>query len=156
MGEHPWDPIYFLRNVRRINVPKRSVRRIEKLEREKAKLEKEIRIQRGLIELQIKAHEILGIAPPRVEDEALGLDQMGARSYAADLGVWISPDPIAAQNPEALVGHFSAASYTYAGANPVRFVDRAGLLLRGGRVLRRQSGRAGGSIYVVGEAKEGT
>ena len=43
-------------------------RRIEKLEREKARLEKELRISKGLIDLQIKAHEILGIALPRVED----------------------------------------------------------------------------------------
>ena len=43
-------------------------RRIEKLEKEKAKLEKELRISKGLIELQIKAHEILGIALPRIED----------------------------------------------------------------------------------------
>jgi transposase len=43
-------------------------RRIEKLEKEKAKLEKELRISKGLIELQIKAHEILGIALPRVEE----------------------------------------------------------------------------------------
>jgi transposase-like protein len=42
--------------------------RIEKLEKEKAKLEKELRISRKLIELQIKAHEILGIALPRIED----------------------------------------------------------------------------------------
>ena len=43
-------------------------RRIEKLEKEKAKLEKELRISKGLIDLQIKAHEILGIALPRIED----------------------------------------------------------------------------------------
>jgi transposase len=43
-------------------------RRIEKLEKEKVKLEKELRISKGLIELQIKAHEILGIALPRVEE----------------------------------------------------------------------------------------
>ena len=43
-------------------------RRIEKLEKEKAKLEKELRISQKLIELQIKAHEILGIALPRIED----------------------------------------------------------------------------------------
>ena len=43
-------------------------RRIEKLEKEKSKLEKELRISRKLIELQIKAHEILGIALPRIED----------------------------------------------------------------------------------------
>lgn len=44
-------------------------RAIEKLEREKAKLERELYIARGLIEIQKKAHEILGVALPRVEDE---------------------------------------------------------------------------------------
>jgi transposase len=44
-------------------------RAIEKLEREKAKLERELHIARGLIEIQKKAHEILGIALPRIEDE---------------------------------------------------------------------------------------
>ncbi len=43
-------------------------RRIEKLEKQNAKLEKELRISQKLIELQIKAHEILGIALPRIED----------------------------------------------------------------------------------------
>lgn len=43
-------------------------RLIEKLEKEKAALEKELRISRGLIDLQKKAHEILGIALPRIED----------------------------------------------------------------------------------------
>jgi transposase len=43
-------------------------RLIEKLQRDKAKLERELRISQGLIELQKKAHEILGIALPRVED----------------------------------------------------------------------------------------
>lgn len=42
---------------------------IDRLEREKAKLEKELRIANGLIDLQRKAHEILGIALPRVEEE---------------------------------------------------------------------------------------
>jgi transposase-like protein len=41
---------------------------IEKLERENAKLQKELRISRALIDLQKKAHEILGIALPRPED----------------------------------------------------------------------------------------
>jgi transposase len=44
-------------------------RAIEKLEREKARLERELQIARGLIEIQKKAHEILGVALPRVEDE---------------------------------------------------------------------------------------
>lgn len=43
-------------------------RAIEKLEREKAKLERELLIARKVIELQGKAHEILGIALPRVDD----------------------------------------------------------------------------------------
>jgi transposase len=42
--------------------------RIEKLEREKAQLEKKLLIAEKVIELQGKAHEILGIALPRVED----------------------------------------------------------------------------------------
>ena len=33
-----------------------------------AKLEKELRISKALIDLQLKAHEILGIALPRIED----------------------------------------------------------------------------------------
>lgn len=41
---------------------------IQKQERQIAKLEKELRISKALIELQKKAHEILGIALPRVED----------------------------------------------------------------------------------------
>jgi transposase-like protein len=40
----------------------------EKLEREKAKLERELLIARKLIELAGKAHEILGVALPSLED----------------------------------------------------------------------------------------
>lgn len=43
-------------------------RRIEQLEKQTARLEKELRISKALIEMQKKAHEILGIALPRVED----------------------------------------------------------------------------------------
>jgi transposase len=43
-------------------------RLIEQLEKRNAKLEKELRISKALIELQEKAHEILGIALPRNED----------------------------------------------------------------------------------------
>ena len=43
-------------------------RLIEKLEREKAQLAKKLLIAEKVIELQGKAHEILGIALPRVED----------------------------------------------------------------------------------------
>lgn len=41
---------------------------IERLNKQNAKLEKELRISKALIEMQIKAHEILGIALPRIED----------------------------------------------------------------------------------------
>jgi len=44
-------------------------RRIEKLEREKARLAKKLELAEKVIALQIKAHEILGIALPRIEDE---------------------------------------------------------------------------------------
>ena len=43
-------------------------RMIEQLEKRNAKLEKELRISKALIELQEKAHEILGIALPGKED----------------------------------------------------------------------------------------
>ena len=45
-------------------------RRITELERENARLERETRIQKGLIDLQRKAHEILGVALPRIEDNS--------------------------------------------------------------------------------------
>jgi len=41
---------------------------IEKLEKQNARLEKELRISKALIEMHKKAHEILGIALPRIED----------------------------------------------------------------------------------------
>lgn len=56
---------------------------IEKLLREKAKLEKEVRIQRSLLELQRKAHEILGIALPRIEDESASDGDSSSSSESA-------------------------------------------------------------------------
>jgi transposase-like protein len=44
-------------------------RRIEQLEREKAKLERELLIARKLNELAGKAHEILGVALPGLEND---------------------------------------------------------------------------------------
>jgi hypothetical protein len=35
-----------------------------------AKLEKELRISKALIDMQVKAHEILGIALPRIDDNS--------------------------------------------------------------------------------------
>jgi transposase len=43
-------------------------RAIERLEKQKAKLAKELSISQKIIELQRKAHEILGVALPRIED----------------------------------------------------------------------------------------
>jgi transposase-like protein len=44
---------------------------IEKQQQEIERLRKEVRIQQGLIDLQVKAHEILGIALPRVDDNEM-------------------------------------------------------------------------------------
>ncbi|MBI2392838.1 MAG: VCBS repeat-containing protein [Deltaproteobacteria bacterium] len=60
-------------------------------------------------------------------DQGVGLDHMGARSYAPELGVWTSVDPLALA-PDRLVGAEigNANAYAYGGANPVRLVDRDG------------------------------
>jgi len=59
-------------------------RQIEQQQKRIAKLEKDLRISRALIELQEKAHEILGIALPRTEDadgaSASSLDSAPRRS----------------------------------------------------------------------------
>jgi transposase len=44
-------------------------KQIERLERKNARLEREILIARKLIEMQGKAHEILGVALPGIEDD---------------------------------------------------------------------------------------
>lgn len=44
-------------------------RHIDTLEREKAKLERELLVARKLLELAGKAHEILGVALPSLEDD---------------------------------------------------------------------------------------
>lgn len=44
-------------------------RRIERLEREKAKLERELRVARKLMDLAGKAHEILGVALPSLDND---------------------------------------------------------------------------------------
>jgi transposase len=54
---------------------------IEQQERRIAELERENRIQKGLIDLQRKAHEILGIALPRIEDNAS--DDSSSSSHSA-------------------------------------------------------------------------
>lgn len=57
---------------------------IAALERKAAKLEKELRISHALIELQKKAHEILGIALPRIEDA--NEDDLSSSSNSASRG----------------------------------------------------------------------
>lgn len=51
--------------------PKRDDRdkQIDKLQRDKAKLERELKIARKLLDLAGKAHEILGVALPSLEDD---------------------------------------------------------------------------------------
>jgi transposase len=44
-------------------------RRIQQLEREQLKLQKKLELANKVIALQVKAHEVLGIALPRIEDE---------------------------------------------------------------------------------------
>jgi RHS repeat-associated protein len=65
-------------------------------------------------------------ASPR--DSAVGLDSMGARFYAPDLGIWTSPDPLAVTTPERLVTEdFGAANpYAYAKNSPLLAADRDG------------------------------
>jgi RHS repeat-associated protein len=61
-------------------------------------------------------------------DKAVGLDHMGARHYAPDLGIWTAPDPLHANAPEALIGtEFGAANpYGYANQTPVVAADQDG------------------------------
>lgn len=47
-------------------------RLLEQMHKRNARLEKELRIAKAVIELQVKAHEILGIALPRIEDATEG------------------------------------------------------------------------------------
>lgn len=44
-------------------------KKIEQLEKKTAKLEKELDLARKLIDLQKKAHEIFGVALPKIEDD---------------------------------------------------------------------------------------
>ncbi len=61
-------------------------------------------------------------------DVAIGLDQMGHRAYAPDLGVWTSADPVAVDDPTRGVGstHGAANPYSYAGQTPTIATDEHG------------------------------
>lgn len=54
---------------------------IEQRDKQIAKLEKELRIAKALIDLQVKAHEILEIALPRIEDAEM--DALQRQSVSA-------------------------------------------------------------------------
>jgi RHS repeat-associated protein len=63
-----------------------------------------------------------------VRDSGVGLDPMGARVFAPDLGVWTSPDPVAVHDPERSVGHDAVAAnpYAYANLTPAIATDEKG------------------------------
>ncbi|MBI5161261.1 MAG: RHS repeat-associated core domain-containing protein, partial [Micrococcales bacterium] len=60
-------------------------------------------------------------------DEETGLDYFGARYYAARLGRWVSPDPVAIHCPESVLDTgMMPLSYAYVRDNPIRLVDPDG------------------------------
>ncbi|MFZ5895573.1 MAG: toxin TcdB middle/N-terminal domain-containing protein [Myxococcota bacterium] len=61
-------------------------------------------------------------------DSGVGLDLMGARVYAPDLGIWTSPDPVLVNAPEKVAtSEFATANpYAYANLNPVAAADEDG------------------------------
>jgi len=61
-------------------------------------------------------------------DDGVGLDAMGARSYASDLGVWTGPDPVGVSDPGQGIGRrFSASNpYGYGSNSPVTYIDKQG------------------------------
>jgi len=61
-------------------------------------------------------------------DRGVGLDLMGARFYAADLGIWTIGDPVLINNPEKTASaQFGTANpYVYSNLTPVIAVDSDG------------------------------
>ncbi len=61
-------------------------------------------------------------------DSGVGLDLMGARVYAPDLGIWTIGDPVLVTDPERVAtGEFATANpYAYANLNPVAATDENG------------------------------
>jgi RHS repeat-associated protein len=61
-------------------------------------------------------------------DAGVGLDHMGARFYAPELGVWTSADPLVLSEPQRLItAEFGAANpYAYANLRPVTATDPDG------------------------------
>jgi len=63
-----------------------------------------------------------------VRDGGVGLDLMGARVYAPDLGIWTAGDPVLVNEPERVAtAEFATANpYAYANLNPVAAADGDG------------------------------
>ncbi|HEU4408222.1 MAG TPA: FG-GAP-like repeat-containing protein [Polyangiaceae bacterium] len=59
-----------------------------------------------------------------VRDRGVGVDVMGLRALASDLGVWTSPDPEALASPERGLGGAFASNNPYAYANQTPLVAR--------------------------------
>ena len=61
-------------------------------------------------------------------DRGIGLDMMGARFYAPDLGVWTIGDPVLINSPEKVTSdQFGTGNpYVYSNLNPVIAVDGDG------------------------------
>ncbi len=66
-------------------------------------------------------------------NEELGLNwyDYGARNYQADLGRWFNVDPLAEK-------YFGYSTYSYAGNNPVIFIDPNGMEVVNGETVRRE------------------
>ncbi|WP_159455413.1 FG-GAP-like repeat-containing protein [Pseudobacteriovorax antillogorgiicola] len=63
-----------------------------------------------------------------INDRNFGLDQMRARYYSPELGRFISPDPLYLEQPERCISSpLSCNLYTYAGNNPLKYIDPSGL-----------------------------
>jgi len=62
-------------------------------------------------------------------DQGVGLDQMGARAYAPELGVWTSVDPVSLFDVTRAIGAEAtlANPYSYAGGRPTVLVDPSGM-----------------------------
>ncbi|MCH2109783.1 MAG: M91 family zinc metallopeptidase, partial [Polyangiaceae bacterium] len=63
-------------------------------------------------------------------DAALGLQRIGARYYAPELGRWVSADPVIGQNGQLMARSVLESNLTsYAGNNPIRYLDSSGLTI---------------------------
>lgn len=61
-------------------------------------------------------------------DADLGLQRVGARYYAAELGRWVTPDPMIGLNPRRMVENpIESNLYSYSRNNPIMFRDPLGL-----------------------------